>query len=156
LAVTPFAGQPNKLTRCRGTSLSRLRCYAAMRAEGVLQTIEGLHRLQDITIVSSARKSTIRAGPDSGSARDEIVDDCLDGCGDLGDLGGALDQAERMLVPFASRNQDQIPSIWITSKSRPERSDAIHSLMREKRRKVADLDKPDATGAGTSPSGSRA
>src|SRR6266540_6082100 len=53
-----------------------------------------------------------------------------------------------------------MPSIWITSKARPERSDAIHSLMRAadnatKRREVADFDKPAPTGAGTSPSGSR-
>src|SRR6516164_7463394 len=53
-----------------------------------------------------------------------------------------------------------MPSIWITSKSRPERSDAIHSFMRAadsatKRREAADFDKPDPIGAGTSPSGSR-
>jgi hypothetical protein len=53
-----------------------------------------------------------------------------------------------------------MPSIWITSKSRPERSDATHSFMRAadsatKRREAADFDSPDPIGAGTSPSGSR-
>src|SRR4029077_11641466 len=49
-----------------------------------------------------------------------------------------------------------MPSIWITSKSRPERSDAIHSFRRAadsatKRRETADFDRPAPTGAGTSP-----
>src|SRR5262249_30588913 len=40
-----------------------------------------------------------------------------------------------------------MPSIWITSKSRPERSDAIQSFMRAadsatKRREAADFDRP--------------
>src|SRR5438046_9114575 len=53
-----------------------------------------------------------------------------------------------------------MPSIWITSKSRPERSDAIHSFMRAadsatKRRETADFDRPAPAAAGTSPSGSR-
>src|SRR5438128_10118366 len=53
-----------------------------------------------------------------------------------------------------------MPSIWITSKSRPERSDAIHSFIRDadsatKRREAADFDSPAPAGAGTSPSGSR-
>ena len=53
-----------------------------------------------------------------------------------------------------------MPSIWITSKSRPERSDAIHSFMRAadsatKRREAADFDRPAPSGAGTSPSGNR-
>src|SRR4029077_19286712 len=53
-----------------------------------------------------------------------------------------------------------MPSIWITSKSRPERSDATHSFMRAadsatKRREAADFDSPDPISAGTSPSGSR-
>src|SRR6266516_5600218 len=53
-----------------------------------------------------------------------------------------------------------MPSIWITSKSRPERSDAIHSFIRAadsatKRREAADFDSPAPAGAGTSPSGSR-
>src|SRR6202521_1097288 len=53
-----------------------------------------------------------------------------------------------------------MPSIWITSKSRPERSEATHSFMRAadsatKRREAADFDSPDPIGAGTSPSGSR-
>jgi hypothetical protein len=30
------------------------------------------------------------------------------------------------------RDQDQMPSIWITSKSRLERSDAIHSFSEER------------------------
>jgi hypothetical protein len=53
-----------------------------------------------------------------------------------------------------------MPSIWITIKSRLERSDAIHSFIRTadsatKRREAADFDRPAPTGAGTSPSGSR-
>src|SRR6266498_813441 len=51
-----------------------------------------------------------------------------------------------------------MPLIRITSKSRPERSDATHPFMRAansatKRREAAD--KPDPEGAGTSPSDSR-
>src|SRR6266496_4297787 len=53
-----------------------------------------------------------------------------------------------------------MPSIWITSKSRPERSDAIHSLIRAadsatKRREAADFDSPAPAGTETTPSGSR-
>src|SRR5262249_3093000 len=53
-----------------------------------------------------------------------------------------------------------MPSIWITSKSRPERSDAIQSFMRAadsatKRREAADFDRPAPAGPGTSPSGNR-
>ena len=53
-----------------------------------------------------------------------------------------------------------MPSIWITSKSRPERSDAIHCFMRAadsatKRREAADFDRPAPAGAGTSPAGNR-
>src|SRR5829696_5182 len=53
-----------------------------------------------------------------------------------------------------------MPSIWITSKSRPERSHAIHAFMRAadsatKWREAADFDRPDPADAGTSPSGSR-
>src|SRR5207248_10450910 len=53
-----------------------------------------------------------------------------------------------------------MPSIWMTSKSRPERSDAIQSLVRAadsatKRREAADFDRPAPAGAGTSPSGNR-
>src|SRR6516225_6611945 len=53
-----------------------------------------------------------------------------------------------------------MPSIWITSKSRLERSDAIHSFMRAvdsatNRRETADFVSPAPGGAGTSPSGSR-
>src|SRR5271170_3880263 len=52
-----------------------------------------------------------------------------------------------------------MPSIWITSKSRLERSDAIHSFMRAadsatNRRETADFVSPAPVGAGTSPSGS--
>src|SRR6516162_5257130 len=48
-----------------------------------------------------------------------------------------------------------MPSIWITSKSRPERSDAIHSFMRAadsatNRRETADFVRPAPGGAGTS------
>src|SRR5437016_29693 len=53
-----------------------------------------------------------------------------------------------------------MPSIWMTSKSRPERSDAIQSLVRAadsatKRREAADFDRPAPAGPGTSPSGNR-
>src|SRR5664280_2908961 len=53
-----------------------------------------------------------------------------------------------------------MPSIWITSKSRPERSDAIHSFMRAadsatKRRETADFERPAPADAGTSPPGNR-
>src|SRR6266480_4355357 len=53
-----------------------------------------------------------------------------------------------------------MPSIWITSKSRSERSDAIQSFMRAadsatKRREAADFDRPAPAGPGTSPSGNR-
>src|SRR4029077_16444032 len=53
-----------------------------------------------------------------------------------------------------------MPSIWITSKSRPERSDVSHSVMRAadsatKRREAADFDRPAPAGAGTSPAGNR-
>src|SRR5450756_604855 len=53
-----------------------------------------------------------------------------------------------------------MPSIWITSKSRPERSDAIHSFMRAadsatKRRETADFERPAPADAGTSPPGKR-
>src|SRR5208337_465538 len=53
-----------------------------------------------------------------------------------------------------------MPSIWITSKSRRERSDAIHSFSRAadsatKCREAADFDRPAPLGAGTSPSGKR-
>src|SRR5271169_5201087 len=53
-----------------------------------------------------------------------------------------------------------MPSIWITSKSSPERSDAIHSFSRTadnatKCREAADLDRPAPFGAGTPPSGKR-
>src|SRR5258707_4050391 len=53
-----------------------------------------------------------------------------------------------------------MPSIWITSKSRPERSDAIQSFMRAadsatNRREAADFDRPAPAGPGTSPSGNR-
>ena len=53
-----------------------------------------------------------------------------------------------------------MPSIWITSRSSLERSDAIHSFMRAadsatKWREAADFDTPDPAGAGTSPSGNR-
>src|ERR1700730_3932569 len=53
-----------------------------------------------------------------------------------------------------------MPSIWITSNPRPERSRAIHSFSRAadsatKRREAADFDKPEPLGAGTSPSGKR-
>src|SRR5664279_6320074 len=53
-----------------------------------------------------------------------------------------------------------MPSIWITSKSRPERSDAIHSCMRAadsatKRRETADFERPAPADAGTSPPGNR-
>src|SRR5262249_42031374 len=51
-----------------------------------------------------------------------------------------------------------MPSIWITSKSRPERSDAIQSFMRAadsatKRREAAGFDRPAPPGPGTSPPG---
>src|SRR6266487_4180106 len=46
-----------------------------------------------------------------------------------------------------------MPSIWITSKSRPERSDAIHSFIRAA--DSATKPSPAPAGAGTSPSGSR-
>src|SRR6516165_3823887 len=53
-----------------------------------------------------------------------------------------------------------MPSIWITSKSSPERSDASHFFIcaadsATKRRETADFDRPDPAGDGTSPSGSR-
>src|SRR3981081_3797831 len=53
-----------------------------------------------------------------------------------------------------------MPSIWITSNPRPERSRAIHSFSRAadsatKRREAADFDRPEPLGAGTSPSGKR-
>ena len=53
-----------------------------------------------------------------------------------------------------------MPSIWITSKSRPERSDAIHSFRRAadsatKRGEAADFDSPAPADAGTSPAGNR-
>jgi len=53
-----------------------------------------------------------------------------------------------------------MPSIWMTSKSSLERSDAIHSFMRApdkatKRRETADFVRPAPAGAGTFPSGSR-
>src|ERR1019366_3496156 len=49
-----------------------------------------------------------------------------------------------------------MPSIWITSKSGPERSDPIHSFMRAadsatKRRETADFERPAPADAGTSP-----
>src|SRR5271157_314544 len=53
-----------------------------------------------------------------------------------------------------------MPSIWITNKSRPERSDAIQSFIRAadsatKRREAADFDRPAPAGPGKSPSGNR-
>src|SRR5437763_3890564 len=53
-----------------------------------------------------------------------------------------------------------MPSIWMTSKSRPERSDAIQSLVRAadsatQRREAADFDRPAPAGPGASPSGNR-
>src|SRR5262249_36706103 len=53
-----------------------------------------------------------------------------------------------------------MPSIWITSKSRPERSDAIHSFMRAadsatNRRETADFVSPAPENAGSAPPGSR-
>src|ERR1035437_4134008 len=53
-----------------------------------------------------------------------------------------------------------MPSIWITSNPRSERSDPIHSFSRAadsatKRREAADFDRPEPLGAGTSPSGKR-
>src|ERR1700680_3853005 len=53
-----------------------------------------------------------------------------------------------------------MPSIWITSKSNPERSDASHFFIcavesATKRRETADFDRPDPAGDATSPSGSR-
>src|SRR5208283_1696600 len=53
-----------------------------------------------------------------------------------------------------------MPSIWITSNPRSERSDRIHSFSRAadratKRREAADFDRPEPLGAGTSPSGKR-
>src|ERR1700674_5783462 len=53
-----------------------------------------------------------------------------------------------------------MPSIWITSKSSPERSDASHFFMctaesATKRRETADFDRPEPAGDGTSPSGRR-
>src|SRR3974377_1298743 len=53
-----------------------------------------------------------------------------------------------------------MPSIWITSKSRPEGSQPTHPFMRAvdsatKRREAADFDRPDPIDAGTSPSGNR-
>src|SRR5579863_2201853 len=53
-----------------------------------------------------------------------------------------------------------MPSIWITSKSRSARSDAIHSFMRAadsatKRREAADFDRPAPVDAGTPPPGNR-
>src|SRR5580693_4276214 len=53
-----------------------------------------------------------------------------------------------------------MPSIWITSKSSPERSDASHFFMcavesATKRRETADFDRPDPAGDDTSASGSR-
>src|SRR5438445_9577374 len=53
-----------------------------------------------------------------------------------------------------------MPSIWITSRSSCERSEAIHSFMRStdkatKRREAADLERPAPLAAGTSPSGRR-
>src|SRR5436190_18486861 len=51
-------------------------------------------------------------------------------------------------------------SIWITSRSSLDRSEAIHSCMRAaesatKWREAADFDTPLPAGAGTSPSGNR-
>jgi hypothetical protein len=51
-----------------------------------------------------------------------------------------------------------MPSIWITSRSSFDRSEAIHSVMRSvdsatNRREAADLDRPAPVCAGTSPSG---
>src|SRR5665647_2196849 len=53
-----------------------------------------------------------------------------------------------------------MPSIWITSNPRSERSVPIHSFSRAadsatKRREAADFDRPEPLGAGTSPSGKR-
>src|SRR5450756_865783 len=53
-----------------------------------------------------------------------------------------------------------MPSIWITSNPRSERSDPIHSFSRAadsatKRREAAYFDRPEPLGAGTSPSGKR-
>src|SRR5450631_1424016 len=53
-----------------------------------------------------------------------------------------------------------MPSIWITSNPRSERSDPIHSFSRAadsatKRREAADFDRPEPLGASTSPSGKR-
>src|SRR6267142_4175680 len=53
-----------------------------------------------------------------------------------------------------------MPSIWITSRSSLDRSEAIHSCMRAaesatKWREAADFDTPLPAGAGTSPSGNR-
>src|SRR5450759_1442609 len=53
-----------------------------------------------------------------------------------------------------------MPSIWITSNPRSERSDPIHSSSRAadsatKRREAADFHRPEPLGAGTSPSGKR-
>jgi len=59
-----------------------------------------------------------------------------------------------------NKGRAEMPSIWITSKSRPERSDAIQSFMRAadsatNRREAADFDRPALAGPGTSPSGNR-
>ena len=59
-----------------------------------------------------------------------------------------------------NKGRAEMPSIWITSKSRPERSDAIQSFMRAadsatNRREAADFDRPATAGPGTSPSGNR-
>src|SRR6476659_2013760 len=73
------------------------------------------------------------------------------------------------LSPFASTpiaatrirsSSMRIPSIWITSRSSLDRSEAIHSCMRAaesatKWREAADFDTPLPAGAGTSPSGNR-
>src|SRR5271169_3630138 len=60
-------------------------------------------------------------------------------------------------APSSMRSSSMwMPSIWITSRSSCDRSEAIHSFMRSadsatNRREVADLDRPAPSWAGTSP-----
>src|SRR5258707_2065224 len=94
----------------------------------------------------------------------QVVDERLH---DGGVLGCSFDQGERMfvaLMPRAATSTRSLPmcspSIWMTSRSSLDRSDAIQSANRSadsatNRREAADFEVPSPTMTGRSPSGSR-